>query len=169
MPGFKAGPNESLESTRAQAKCVARIILTPERMLALHQAVGRNLQRFKDKLMATQQTTPEPDTEKSTVMSFDYDPTISKAPIARVESVYESSASLQPHDTSGDYLLYNRKTSESRIVSEADALILGGNTVQAFRALAAKLTEIHPATVSRKMSSVEYLILLAFVSLLETY
>ena len=65
VPGFKAGPNESLESTRAQAKCVARIILTPERMLALHQAVGRNLQRFKDKLMATQQTTPEPDTEKS--------------------------------------------------------------------------------------------------------
>ena len=77
-------------------------------------------------------------------MSFDYDPTISKAPIAQVDRS-TNRASIQPHDTSGDYLLYNRKTSESRIVSEADALILGGNTVQAFRALAAKLTEIHPA------------------------
>lgn len=49
IPTFVAGRDEA-HVAQADAKCVARIVLTPQRLFAFYTAMAKNLERFKAKI-----------------------------------------------------------------------------------------------------------------------
>jgi hypothetical protein len=58
LPTFIAGKDEAHEKA-ARARCIARIVITPQRLLSLHGAMGKNLARFRAKLEAEMQANAE--------------------------------------------------------------------------------------------------------------
>jgi uncharacterized protein (DUF433 family) len=77
-------------------------------------------------------------------MPLDYDPSHRRAPTVSIDPA-EQRRQAQSGDSSGDYLLYDRKTMEATIVSKHDLHAPSLDAAQAFRGLAQRLTVIHPA------------------------